>query len=145
MVIGYRSAEFIPVWNPPSFAKHINNPADVGFVLLAGLCPATNGASLRGKMRHPMLIGFSIVWAVAHLLVNGDLVDPWSCLGACWHGRSARSFSSTAQSLIGYAPSRAPPSKDVLLVAITVVTWCDRQLPSIFWLGVWPFAEKERA
>ncbi|MFT6104007.1 MAG: putative membrane protein [Paracoccaceae bacterium] len=72
MVLGYRGAEFIAVWSPPSFLTHVNNLAMVGAIVLFGMS-ATTGR-LRGRFRHPML-GAVMVWAVAHLLVNGDLAS----------------------------------------------------------------------
>lgn len=70
MIFGYRMAQG-PVWWGPS-------PATVGInnllVLIAFYLFAASGMKTRigRKLRHPMLIGFSL-WAVAHLLVNGDL------------------------------------------------------------------------
>jgi uncharacterized membrane protein len=72
MIIGYRMAAFIPVWTPPSFFTGINNLMMIGAIVLFGMS-ATTGR-LRGKMRHPMLAAV-MVWAVAHLMVNGDLAS----------------------------------------------------------------------
>ena len=75
IVLGYRAAPFVPVWLPPAWTVHVNNL----LVLLAlyiyfttATVPGT--AWLFGRLRHPQLVGFSI-WAVAHLLVNGDLAS----------------------------------------------------------------------
>ncbi|NSY37924.1 NnrU family protein [Leisingera sp. ANG59] len=72
MVLGYRGMEFIHVWAPPSFMVHINNL----LVLIAiwMMSPAPKKGALLNGMRHPMLAGFKL-WAVAHLLVNGDLAS----------------------------------------------------------------------
>ncbi|MEN8936191.1 MAG: NnrU family protein, partial [Planktotalea arctica] len=72
MIFGYRWAEFISVWSPPSFFTHINNLLMLIAFFVFGMS-ATTGR-LRGKMRHPMLLAVKI-WAVAHLLVNGDLAS----------------------------------------------------------------------
>lgn len=70
MVLGFRSADFIPVWSPPAFMVHVNNLLVlIGFWMAS---PAPKRGVLLNGMRHPMLTGFSL-WAVAHLLVNGDL------------------------------------------------------------------------
>lgn len=69
MVIGYRAADFIPVWTPPIWAVHVNNLLVLIAVVLLGA--ANSKSRLRGMMRHPMLTGV-LIWAVAHLLVNGD-------------------------------------------------------------------------
>jgi uncharacterized membrane protein len=72
MIFGYRMADFIPIWSPPSFLVHLNNL--MVLVALYVMSPAPKKGALLNKMRHPMLTGFCI-WAVAHLLVNGDLAS----------------------------------------------------------------------
>lgn len=70
MVIGYRGVDFIPVWSPPSFLIHLNNLLMV--IALYLFSPAAKRGKLVYGMRDPMLTGVKI-WAVSHLLVNGDL------------------------------------------------------------------------
>ena len=70
MVIGYRGMEFIPVYDTPSWARHVNNLLMLIAVILFGT--GSSKSSLRGVLRHPMLLGM-LVWAVAHLVANGDL------------------------------------------------------------------------
>jgi uncharacterized membrane protein len=72
MVIGYRDWISPQVWYPPAFMVHINNL----LMLLAVYLYAASGTKARAGvgMRHPQLIGFK-TWAVAHLLVNGDLAS----------------------------------------------------------------------
>ena len=70
MVIGFRAAPFIYVWSPPTFMVHINNLLILVAIFM--MSPAPKKGVLLNKVRHPMLMGF-MVWAVAHLLVNGDL------------------------------------------------------------------------
>ena len=72
MIIGFRGAEIIPVWEPPSWTRHLNNLLMLIAVALMGL--GSSKGRLRGLTRHPMLLGVK-VWAVAHLLVNGDLAS----------------------------------------------------------------------
>lgn len=69
MVIGYRGADFVPLWEPPAFLRPVNNL----LMLLAFYLYAASGMKTRitGLIRHPQLTGFK-TWAVAHLLVNGD-------------------------------------------------------------------------
>lgn len=69
MVIGYRSAEPTYLWYFP-WAVPVNNLLMVVAVVLLGL--GNSKSRLRGRLRHPMLTG-ALVWAVAHLLVNGDV------------------------------------------------------------------------
>lgn len=70
MIVGYRGSEFIPVFMPPSWGVHANNTLMLVAVFLFGL--GSSKSPLRSKMRHPMLTGVA-VWAIAHLLANGDL------------------------------------------------------------------------
>ena len=72
MVIGYRSAEFVPLYDPLPGMGHANNTLMLISVFLFGV-GGTKG-TLYTRMRHPMLTG-QILWAVAHLLVNGDLAS----------------------------------------------------------------------
>jgi uncharacterized membrane protein len=66
----YRAAGMINVWYPPAFTRHIT---------VALVWPAiifVTAAYIRGdiarKLKHPMLVGVKL-WALAHLISNGDL------------------------------------------------------------------------
>lgn len=72
MIFGYRGADFIEVYSPPSWGLHLNNLLMVVAVILMGL--GKSKSRLNGLTRHPMLVGVK-VWAIAHLLVNGDLAS----------------------------------------------------------------------
>ncbi|MBK6468254.1 MAG: hypothetical protein IPL38_06590 [Rhodobacter sp.] len=72
MVLGFRAAGFVELWYPPGWLVHVNNL----LMMLSVFLFAADGmrAPVIGRMRHPQLIGFK-TWAVAHLLVNGDLAS----------------------------------------------------------------------
>ena len=72
MVLGYRAADFVPLWYPPAWLVHVNNL----LMVLAFFLYAADGTGMgfARRMRHPQLTGFK-TWAVAHLLVNGDLAS----------------------------------------------------------------------
>lgn len=72
MALGYQRAPVIDIWSPPAFFTHINNLLMVIAVWFFFLS-RTKGA-LRGRFRHPQL-GSVKIWALAHLLVNGDLAS----------------------------------------------------------------------
>ena len=75
MVIGYRAAAFIPVWNPPTFLTHVNNLLMLlAFYVYFQTATQLGTAWIMGHTRHPQLLGFKI-WTVAHLLVNGDVAS----------------------------------------------------------------------
>ncbi|MBN8969561.1 MAG: NnrU family protein [Rhizobiales bacterium] len=66
----YRATEWVDLWYPPKAMRHLT---------LALMLPATIlvvAAYVRGriyeKLKHPMLAGVKL-WALAHLLANGDL------------------------------------------------------------------------
>lgn len=66
----YRATEWVDIWYPPKAMRHLT---------LALMLPATIlvvAAYVRGriyeKLKHPMLAGVKL-WALAHLLANGDL------------------------------------------------------------------------
>jgi uncharacterized membrane protein len=66
----YRAAGFIPIWQPPTWTRHVNNvllwPA---FVCLAA---AYIPGDIKRVLKHPMLVGIKL-WAIGHLISNGDL------------------------------------------------------------------------
>jgi uncharacterized membrane protein len=66
----YRAEGYIQVWNPPVWTRHLALllvwPAFVAFA--AAYLPGR----IKGALKHPMLAGLKI-WALAHLLANGDL------------------------------------------------------------------------
>lgn len=70
MIFGYRWSEFVPVYYPPEWGRHLNNLLMLIAVILFGV--GNSKSRLRARMRHPMLLGV-LTWSVAHLLVNGDL------------------------------------------------------------------------
>lgn len=72
MVIGYRNAGFVNVWFPPAFMVHITNLLMV-FAFWFFALSAVEGV-ISSKVRHKQLTAAKI-WAVAHLLVNGDLAS----------------------------------------------------------------------
>ncbi|MEH6749374.1 MAG: NnrU family protein [Paracoccaceae bacterium] len=133
MIFGYRGAEFIHVWSPPSWTVHLNNLMMLIAVFLYGMS-ATTGR-LRGKMRHPQLTAVK-VWAVAHLLVNGDLASI-----ILFGGMLAWAVGSVIlinRSEVWVRPAPGEAKKDILLVVITLVTF--GLMTAIHaWLGVWPF------
>ena len=66
----YRAEGLIPLWTPPPWTRH----ATIGlmwFAFVALACQGPRPGLIKGWIRHPMLVGVKI-WALAHLLVNGD-------------------------------------------------------------------------
>jgi uncharacterized membrane protein len=70
MIFGYRMADGAFFWGPSAATKGINNLIMVFALYFTS--PGPKKGALFYKMRHPMLFGF-LLWAIAHLLVNGDV------------------------------------------------------------------------
>jgi uncharacterized membrane protein len=67
----YRAAGMIQLWSPPPWTRHIAMPL-VWFAFVALASGRAPPSRIRGWLRHPMLVGVKS-WALAHLLVNGDI------------------------------------------------------------------------
>ena len=133
MVIGYRGTELGQIWTPPGWTVHLNNLLMLGSVFLFGV--SGSKSRLRGRLRHPQLSGF-ILWAVAHLLVNGDwasvilfgLLLVWALVEiAVLNARAPRPEPYTGGSVAG----------DIRLVVISIVVFIAIVLVH-GWLGPWP-------
>jgi len=66
----YRAEGLIPVWNPPTWMRHVT-AALVWPAAILVVAAYIRGEIYR-RLKHPMLAGVKL-WAFAHLLVNGDL------------------------------------------------------------------------
>ena len=72
MVLGYQQAEGPLWWGRQSALVGINNLLVlIGFYMIAG---SIIGARISRFIRHPQLTAIKL-WAIAHLLVNGDLAS----------------------------------------------------------------------
>lgn len=137
MVLGYRAAEFLPVWSPPGFMVHVNNTLMLVALFVYGSSAAKGAKAWPAtKIRHPQLVGFSI-WAVAHLLVNGDLASILLFGGLLLWAQGSIVLINRAE------PEWTPPAPAgtatyVRLVVITLVLFL--VITGVHsWLGVWPF------
>ncbi|RWW92556.1 NnrU family protein [Endozoicomonadaceae bacterium GTF-13] len=69
IVMGKGQAPMVPLWTPPSWGRAFTAPLVLlGFILLVAAYLPSN---LRRLTPHPMLGGV-ILWALGHLLANGD-------------------------------------------------------------------------
>jgi uncharacterized membrane protein len=118
MVVGYRAADVVVLWNPPAFLTHLNNLLMVAAVILVNL--GYSRGVLRTKLRHPML-GAVKIWALAHLLVNGDLASvvlfggilAWAVVDMIWINKQTSAW---------VRPDAGPVRNDVIyLVASAFV------------------------
>ena len=134
MILGYRAADFVAVYAPPGWAIHLNNLMMLIAVFLFALSHS-KGRS-RAWLRHPMLIAV-MVWALAHLLVNGDLASLilFGGLGA-WAFVDRLLINARTPGWTPKAPGTT--AGDIRLAAITLVAF--GAIAAIHaWLGHWPF------
>jgi len=67
----YRAEGWIQLWSPPEWTRYLA----IGLMWFAFVALASTGPALgriKGWLRHPTLVGV-MIWALAHLLANGDL------------------------------------------------------------------------
>ncbi len=117
MVVGFRAAPVVDIWNPPSFLRHLNNL--IVLIAIYLMSPAPKKGKLASGLRHPMLLGFSL-WAFAHLLTNGDLAAillfggllGWSLVTPGIINRAEPDWT---------APEPGPIAKDAMFLGASVV------------------------
>ena len=120
MVFGYRAADGTVFWGRSPALVGVNNL----LMITAFYCYAASAAKdvkiwLGRKIRHPQLTGFGI-WAVAHLLVNGD-TPSFILFGGllAWAIVHARLLNATEGA---WEPlPAAPMKKEIAAVVITLV------------------------
>lgn len=137
MVYGYKHATGPVFWGRHPATTGINNLLMVLAFYVFGASAAKGPKVWIGtKIRHPQLTAVKI-WAVAHLLVNGDVPSfilfggllIWAVIEVIVINRAEGPW---------LAPERAPARKEITLVVVTVVLF---GLVSALhmWLGYAPF------
>ncbi|MEJ8561519.1 NnrU family protein [Yoonia sp. GPGPB17] len=120
MVLGYRAADGAVYWGRDPMWVGINNLLMIlAFYFYAA--SAAQGAKiwLGTKVRHPQLTGFSI-WAISHLLVNGD-TPSFVLFGGLLAWAVVEILLINAQDGPWQRPDRAPAKKEVVAIVVTVV------------------------
>lgn len=134
MVLGYRWAAFIPVWSPPAFMTHIANLLVlIGFWFFA---LSSIAGTMSARVRHKQLTGMKS-WAVAHLLVNGDLASillfggmlAWAVLSVILINKAEPTWER---------PANASVKNDVIALVVAVVLYGVVAFIHT-WLGYYPF------
>ncbi len=128
MFTGYRSADLIVVWSPPLFLRHINNLLMLIAVILFNM--GLSRGVLPTVMRHPMLTAVKI-WAVAHLLVNGDLASI-ILFGAMLGWAVAEVIVINRATPAWLRPAKGPVVNDVIYGALSLVLF-----GAIAWVHAW--------
>lgn len=134
MVIGYRAADGAFFWGRTPALVGINNL----LMLLAVYLFAAAGMKTRvaRKMRHPMLAGFK-AWALAHLLVNGD-VESFILFGGLLAWAVATVIKVNRSEPEWAPPAEAPVKKEIMALVGTVLVFGGIAMVHI-WLGYNPF------
>lgn len=137
---GFSLARRDPVylWQPPMGMRHLAGLLMlIAFVLL--VCTYVPHNSIKAKLHHPMVLSVK-VWALAHLLANGNLADVVLfgafLVWAVFSFRAARQRDRAAGTL--YPPGTAAAT--ALAVAVGVAVWALFAFWAHGWLfGVRPF------
>jgi uncharacterized membrane protein len=136
MVLGYRSAEVTYLYALPYGVWHLNNLLMLVAIFL--LDAGRAGGVVAAKLRHPMLWGV-VVWAVAHLLVNGDLASLVLFGGLGLWALSEMVIINRADGAWS-APARGPLAKDLKTAAIALVIYAVIVAVHYWLLGYWVVA-----
>lgn len=116
MILGYRWADFVMVYDPPVWGKHLNWL--LMFVAIGLLGAGHSKGTIKTWFRHPMLMSV-IVWAIAHLLANGDLASVLM-FGALGIWALVQIFVVNAATGAWERPAKGPLYKDFVLLGITI-------------------------
>ena len=115
---GKATAAYVPIWEMPRWVNHLTMTAMLPAVIIFAAAYIPN--NLRRFIRHPFLWGVTL-WALSHLLVNGDLgslilfggfaayaiFDMWSA-----NRRGARN-----------SDKKVPVYMDVLLISVGLIAY----------------------
>jgi uncharacterized membrane protein len=140
VIWGYGLARADPVvlWMPPAWTRHLaallTMPAFI--LLVAAYLP---GSYIKAKIGHPMVAGVK-VWALAHLLANGNLADV-VLFGAFLVWAIADFVASRRRDRLGGRSYVAQGwSRDAAVAGIGLLAWAGFAFWGHVWLiGVKPF------
>lgn len=120
MVIGYRAADGAVYWGRDPMWVGINNLLMiVAFYFFAASAAKGDKIWLGTKVRHPQLTSV-IIWAVAHLLVNGD-TPSFILFGGLIVWAIVEMLVINAQEGPWQRPGRAPAKKEIVAVVVALV------------------------
>ena len=137
MWFGWRAIgpmDYVFLWSVPPWMGHLNNLAVLVSFYVFGIGMAKG--ALSQKIRHPMLLGV-LIWALAHLVVNGDLAGVILFGGmAAWAAASIALINARQPEWT--PPARKPGPRDAVAAGIVLVVYVVVGLIHL-WLGVNPF------
>ncbi|MCF2906604.1 NnrU family protein [Octadecabacter sp. CECT 8868] len=134
MVIGYRMAEGAVFWGRTSAMTGINNLLMLfAFYLFAA---SGKGTRITRAIRHPQLTA-TVVWSIAHLLVNGDTPSFVLFGGLGLWALAEMVVINRAQGPRG--AYHAPPIKSEVIAAVATLVVFSIVAAIHIWLGYNPF------
>ena len=115
----YRAHEWVQVWSPPVFMRHIT----VGLMLFAVIfiTAAFIPSHIKMKLKHPMLASIK-TWALAHLFSNGDLGSIILFGSFLAWGVYAR-IAAKRRGDLGATSAPAGWTNDVIVVVVSIVVY----------------------
>lgn len=122
----------VVLWTPPLGMRHAASLFTLmAFILLAAAY--VPGNAIKARVHHPMVAGVKL-WALAHLLANGNLVHV--ILFGSFLAWAVLDFIAARQRDRRYPPSQQPPTTakaTAITVVVGVVSWA----VFAFWLHGW--------
>lgn len=135
MIWGTNLVPFVEVWTPPSFMTHINNVLMLlAFYMFLTTATQPGTAFVFGNLKNPQLTGFK-VWALAHLLVNGDLASILLFGGLLAWAVAEVILSKRVPGLVDR--SEAPISSPLIHLGLVIVVFAVVAACHAIWR--WPF------
>lgn len=128
---GLARAHPLQLWSPPVAMRHLAALLTlIAFVLLAGAYVPRNG--IKARVHHPMVLGVK-VWALAHLLANGNLAHV--VLFGAFLGWAVLNFSAARRRdrLAGAEYAAGTTGATLATLLIGAVAWA----VFAFWLHGW--------
>ncbi len=121
----YRQESWVQLWVPPVWMRHITITlmwfAFVSFAAMGKPKGANPPSRIRGWLRHPMITGIKI-WALAHLLANGDL-GGMILFGSFLAWAVVDRISLKKRGDLGAPPSAGFTRADVIAVAVGTIAY----------------------
>ncbi len=129
----YRAEGWVQVWSPPVWTRHITiSLMWFAFVALAAMGPKPS--RIKGWLRHPMLVAIKI-WALAHLLANGDL-GGMILFGSFLAWAVVDRISVKKRGLLGAEPQAAFTRSDAIIVVAGTVAYVAMMFAHPWLIGV---------
>ena len=129
----YRADGYIPVWDPPVWTRHLS--LLLVWVAFVAFVAAYLPGRIKSRLKHPMLAGVKI-WALAHLISNGDL-GSILLFGSflAWAVAARISIKRRDEVVYHGGPAAAPMGwrNDIAAIAIGTLAY----IAFAFWLHPW--------